>query len=886
MKGKENMLKNIKKILAILVMCFMLINTFAACSKDTDEELPDTSDTTADAADASADDPQVNTSSLKVMSFNVHNVLPSEGGTLTESSQNRLAAVTKEITTYSPDLLGLQEDITAWGNNLSLEGYTAIYDQEVTGSYERCAIYFKSTLNCVDYGWQWLTSDGTKATVALTVSELTDGDGKYDLSADELARLQLTASSADSALRDSCASYIDDDGKTQTTSSFNYLTARRMTYVVVNVDGRNVIYVNTHLQHRSREAVYMSDALAKLRNYERLAQFELVQAKIAELQKTYSDAVVVITGDFNDLYGSDVFKAATAVYNDSYTVAEMTVGQKGSWNAFYSESAHGDNYPNTTATASTETLDYCFVSKDVTVENFRSGLGYATIKLADGTEKTLYTSDHRAIISTLVFETPGTAGNVTVKPAPEYTVGGGDEDDGGEQPGDGAYSNKVALQKVSASQAASTYTGTPDTSWFTGDKTEYTLETADQLMGFAQLSATKNFDGITVKLGANMVINADMNATTLHEWSFAYFCGIFDGQGHYISGMKSARGMFTKASGVICNLSIVNSKVEATEAGVGAVVGETGDSDLSVYNVYVSAAVKSSSIRVGGIVGTATTQATATKLEINGCTFEGTVESTDSSAGQGVGGIIGYVGFNMNVTVESCNVKATVKTPYRMAGGIVGDSEGHTINTGSTASITVKACAVEGSVAAVRGAGGIAGFVYRIGTFTVDSCSVKADVSGTEHIGGLFGRVGNVDKVGVSNCFYKGKVSATASSKGGGAVVGWINYVPDGTYSNIVAVLDGESDVTAVFGFFNNSAAYKPAVTNVWYDSTVYSADTALFESADRVTVTENTVGGKTTAELQSADTVTTLGENWSAVDASYPTPAKIAEGVGAWFAE
>ena len=124
---------------------------------------------------------------------------------------------------------------------------------------------------------------------------------------------------------------------------------------------------------------------------------------------------------------------------------------------------------------------------------------------------------------------------------------------------------------------ASVYNGTPDTSWFTGDKTEYVLTSAAQLVGFQELrSSTCTFEGITVKLGCDVVLNPgtveDIKAAaTKHEWRILTpdqpFLGTFDGQGHSISGLylqlkdSGNASMFGTAGGnaTITNFNRTNS---------------------------------------------------------------------------------------------------------------------------------------------------------------------------------------------------------------------------------------------------------------------------------------------------------------------------------------
>lgn len=100
---------------------------------------------------------------------------------------------------------------------------------------------------------------------------------------------------------------------------------------------------------------------------------------------------------------------------------------------------------------------------------------------------------------------------------------------------------------------------TPDTSWYEGHEsdTEYTLTTAEQLLGFSKLGYEGNaFADKTIKLGADIDLNPGWDATVsigerddvsktatypdvpLNKWQMiGQFCGVFDGQGHTIRGV-------------------------------------------------------------------------------------------------------------------------------------------------------------------------------------------------------------------------------------------------------------------------------------------------------------------------------------------------------------
>ncbi|MBR4013811.1 MAG: hypothetical protein IKJ00_05895, partial [Clostridia bacterium] len=64
---------------------------------------------------------------------------------------------------------------------------------------------------------------------------------------------------------------------------------------------------------------------------------------------------------------------------------------------------------------------------------------------------------------------------------------------------------------------ASVYSGTPDLAFWESaiesEQTEIIVTTADQLMGFASLTSSMNFEGYTIKLGADITINEGDSAT-------------------------------------------------------------------------------------------------------------------------------------------------------------------------------------------------------------------------------------------------------------------------------------------------------------------------------------------------------------------------------------
>ena len=109
-------------------------------------------------------------------------------------------------------------------------------------------------------------------------------------------------------------------------------------------------------------------------------------------------------------------------------------------------------------------------------------------------------------------------------------------------------------------------------SWYNENGIEFTITTAEELLEFSRLSEFYTFDGQTIKLGADIVWNegnAEDWAQKAPENSWkpiTKFAGVFDGQGHTISGLygtahDSTYALFTDASYycTIQNTKLVNS---------------------------------------------------------------------------------------------------------------------------------------------------------------------------------------------------------------------------------------------------------------------------------------------------------------------------------------
>ena len=363
----------------------------------------------ADPANGARPNTPAGYSSLRVMSFNLSMTLSHTNTVLKQPSQNRVRAVEEEILYYAPDIIGFQEDNYLWHGNLKLDGYLSIQDTSIKG--ERCAIYYKEGLTLLASDTVWLTYTGTDAGAALTYADLTDPNSVYYMTPE---KLQLIGVASEVDFWKERTTYVDQKtGQTVTLANgdtYSILAnGSKVTWGAFEIDGQVVIHMNTHLQNRGQNAVYSNDAFQKIRSLERVKAFELMQKELARIKQQYPNAVVYMTGDWNDHEYSQIFNTVyDAGYASAHLIATEKYGPAGSWNSAFDASAQGDSYPANKDKEGTTSgyLDYCFVSPEFRVLKFRSGDGKAEITLSDGTKKIIYTSDHLPIVADLCFPTP------------------------------------------------------------------------------------------------------------------------------------------------------------------------------------------------------------------------------------------------------------------------------------------------------------------------------------------------------------------------------------------------------------------------------------------------------------------------------------------------
>lgn len=189
--------------------------------------------------------------------------------------------------------------------------------------------------------------------------------------------------------------------------------------------------------------------------------------------------------------------------------------------------------------------------------------------------------------------------------------------------------------------------------------------------------------------------------------------GVFDGQGHTISGLY----------------------IDADAANYGLFGMVNGG---TVKNLKVQGQVTAKSY-VGGIVGKLQTGT------IENCSFSGAVTATNKTGY--AGGIVGYVNYGANTTITGCCNSADVSGSY--AGGILGCDNQNKNNT------AITGCYNTGTITGATRSGGIAG--------QQSKGSISYCYSTGESASGICGFSGAT----ITNCYYD--ENTAGAGVGGGA---------------------------------------------------------------------------------------------------------------------
>ena len=268
---------------------------------------------------------------------------------------------------------------------------------------------------------------------------------------------------------------------------------------------------------------------------------------------------------------------------------------------------------------------------------------------------------------------------------------------------------------IYAEEIVDVWDGTSDTSWYNDTDTEFTITTAEQLAGLAELVDSGNtFEGKTVKLGNSIDLYAKDEAEELISFdpigsykNDKAFKGIFDGQeytiynlhqntwaldnGYYYSDL--GLGLFGAVEdSEIKNLTMQGAEISG-ESAICGTVAATAYGDCVFENITVSDSVVADyQYYAGGIVG----WASGDHQYVNCCVDETTVIAAQwGDFDNSTGGVIGGCGGSATIYMKDCYVACRIDAfndvtssyqwyAYRRCGMLIGNPGKTAVNGDTT----------------------------------------------------------------------------------------------------------------------------------------------------------------------------------------------------------
>ena len=301
-----------------------------------------------------------------------------------------------------------------------------------------------------------------------------------------------------------------------------------------------------------------------------------------------------------------------------------------------------------------------------------------------------------------------------------------------------------------AADTMDTWDGTADTSWYDENKTEFHLQTAEQLAGMAKLvnDNTANFKDKTVYLDNDLDLGG-------HEWisigngantAWGSFQGIFDGQSHVVYNLYSHEGL--KSENKDNNNNLYRNGL------FGAIYNATVQ-NLGIENADIVIPMNDTSTYGKGILVDWMTDST-----IKNCYTIGSITG-GSYIEKFIGGIAGFL--NGNNSISQCYSTAAITGNYdgeyyaEQEGGLepmdCWDSLGGIVGASYTGQVTISDCWFGGEIVVnsiQAPVGGIIGFGQGV---SMVNCLVATKGIGNDGLENTcwLGYVVNTD---AKNCFW------------------------------------------------------------------------------------------------------------------------------------
>ncbi len=305
-----------------------------------------------------------------------------------------------------------------------------------------------------------------------------------------------------------------------------------------------------------------------------------------------------------------------------------------------------------------------------------------------------------------------------------------------------------------------------------------------------KFTGTINYNSVlSARIGG--VIGAPAGGSTLENVS---------NEGTININAKTKWGIVGGVMGEAYNATLINvtnkGKITVASAAgcpnVGGIAGKlmgnttmTNCSNTDMGDIEVEISGNGGHNGLGGLVGYMSFGGSNRTASITNCVNDGDVKAVLASGSTEawdyhLGGIVGRVHYEINLTVEKCTNNGAVMLEqnahnggWDCVGGIVGGFM--TPNEGVATQYTIKNCINNGTVTGMENVGGILGGTKQLhGTTSVDviGCINNGTVDGKAYPGGIVGSV--VDSIGgafydlsVDSCINAGKVITTNSAAAG-----------------------------------------------------------------------------------------------------------------------
>jgi hypothetical protein len=332
----------------------------------------------------------------------------------------------------------------------------------------------------------------------------------------------------------------------------------------------------------------------------------------------------------------------------------------------------------------------------------------------------------------------------------------------------------------------------------------YEIYTAQDLQKFRDEvnDGNNNFNAILMN-------DIDLEGTVDNQWiPISRPIGVFDGNGHTISGLYINMNVSTNGVGFVSYTGMGSSRDTFTVKNLtieGNIILRSGLDEVGGIIAHIGCNVNIISCKskvnitlergcryVGGIIGYADSH----EARVINCINEGNIIGIENSS-VGVGGIIGRG--TGDHYIENCinkgNITVTNRIGYpndqNLVGGIVGMSR-----------CTIKNCINEGNITVTNYAGGI---VANDSSGTIENCINKGNITAINYAGGIAGVIS--PPVYIENCINEGNITATNNV---GGIVGYFSpYYYEYIYTlnrNInIGLISGTTNYGAIIGNIGNT---------------------------------------------------------------------------------